>query len=138
MEEKENNSNSPLRREKSDLTGASVKWVGDKPSASKNPFRYRKRCFAFQLLSFSLDYRSKSIKNSSPNSAIHEILLYTHSLQTFCMFLRFSRTKKPYALSFKVQTTKQKEQPNFQYGKSIFGRIGSSRKAAQKKSNYEL
>ena len=39
MEEKKN-SNSPLRREKSDLTGASVKWVGDKPSASKNPFRY--------------------------------------------------------------------------------------------------
>ena len=42
MEEKKNsNSNSPaLRREKNDLTGASVKWVGDKPSASKNPFRY--------------------------------------------------------------------------------------------------
>jgi hypothetical protein len=29
----------------------------------------------------------------------------------------------------KVERT---EQPNFQYGKSIFGRIGSSKKAAQK------
>jgi hypothetical protein len=30
-------------------------------------------------------------------------------------------------------------QPNFQYGKSIFGRIGSSKKAAQKSPimNYE-
>jgi hypothetical protein len=29
-------------------------------------------------------------------------------------------------------------QPNFQYGKSIFGRIDSFKKAAPKKSNYEL
>jgi hypothetical protein len=37
---------------------------------------------------------------------------------------------------FKSGTTKKKEQrvpqPNFQYGKSIFGCIGSSKKAAQK------
>jgi hypothetical protein len=29
-------------------------------------------------------------------------------------------------------------QPNFQDGKSIFGHMGSSKEAAQKKSNYEL
>ena len=51
MEEKKSSSNTPtLRREKSDLTGGgTTKWVGEKPSASKNPFRYSYTLFSYLL-----------------------------------------------------------------------------------------